>query len=173
GQLRGERDLALRGPGERQAALRGLAHGFDDRFGRVPEDQARVVAVEVDPLVAIGVPHVSALAALYIEGIRIEEGRGAAVATRHDADRFFVQRARAPGLADVLALFLLNAHAAFLSCPASLAQAMLLLRAGVDALPRRRWPGSSPVAPVSPGPVARCRKNIPSPPSYSRPWTGD
>ena len=62
---------------------------------RVAEDQARVVAVEVEAVVAVRVPDVRALPALDVERIRIEERRRAAVAARHDRHRLLVQRAGA------------------------------------------------------------------------------
>ena len=110
-QRLGQAHLVLGRPGERQPVLGRLLHGLHDVRRRMAQDEARVVAVEVEAVDPVGVPDVRALAALDRERIRIEEGRGAAVAARHDRQRLFVQHARAAGLRGVLAQLLVDAHA--------------------------------------------------------------
>ena len=96
--------------GERQPGLGDGLHGLHDVGRRVTEHQARVVAVEVDALDAVGVPDVGTLTALEVERIRIEEGRRAAVAAGHDRHGLLVQAARARRLRRVFGGFLVQAH---------------------------------------------------------------
>src|SRR5262249_9611067 len=142
----GKTDLVLGGAGEREAILGHALHGLDDVAVRVAEDEARVVAVEVEALDPIGIPDVRALAALGVERIGIEERRGAAIAAGHDGHGFFVERARASGLRRVLVEFLVQTHQA-ISCsstPAKAASDSLSSRWAVatsTAVKRIRWPG--------------------------------
>src|SRR5438876_11576844 len=89
----GEADLVLGGTGEGQTVLGDPLHRFDHVAVSVAEHEARVVAVEVEALDAVGVPDVRTLAALEVEGIRVEERGGAAVAAGRDGHRFLVERA--------------------------------------------------------------------------------
>jgi hypothetical protein len=81
----------------------------------VAEHQARVVAVEVDPLDAVGVPDAGALPALEVERVRIEERRRAAVAAGHHGDGLLVEGPRPAGLGGVFRGFLVETHRRF-SC---------------------------------------------------------
>ena len=140
----GQPDLVLGGARERQARLGHRLHGLHHVGRGVAEDQARVVAVEVHALDAVGVPDVGALPALEVERIRIEERRRAAVAARHDRHRLLVERARAARLRRVLGQLLVKAHAdsSFVA-----AAPHLMRRARQPAGRRRRWPAPSATPP--------------------------
>ena len=95
GQDPRELDLVLARPREGHAAGGLLRDRLDHGGMRVAQDQARVVAVEVEALGAVGVPDARALPARDVEGIGVEEGRGPAVAARHHAQRLLVHLPRA------------------------------------------------------------------------------
>jgi hypothetical protein len=80
----------------------------------VTENQARVVPVEIDAIVAVGVPDVGAVPALEIERVRIEERGSAAVAARHGEKRLLEQRAGARRLGHIFVDFPIHAHRSLL-----------------------------------------------------------
>src|SRR5262249_26190127 len=88
-----------------------LLHRLDHVWRGVAEDQARVVAVEVEAIDAVDIPDVGALAPLDGERVGIEEGRRPAVTAGHDGKRLLVQGTRTRGLRGVLAQLLLDTHA--------------------------------------------------------------
>ena len=87
----GQSDLVLGGAGVGHSERDGLVGRLHDVERRVTEDEARVVAVEVEAIDAIGVPEVGALRALDVERIGVEERRRPTVPTWHDGAGFFVK----------------------------------------------------------------------------------
>ena len=119
GQDLREPHLVFRRPREREPLRDRLLDRLDDLRRRVAQDQARVVAVEVEAVVVVGVPDVGALAALDVERVRVEERRRAAVAAGHDRHRLFVQGTGADRLRRVLVELLLDTHAISSRSPVS------------------------------------------------------
>src|SRR6267143_4634956 len=138
-------DLVLRRARERETVLGRLLDRLHDVRVGVAEDQARVVAVEVETVGAVGVPDVCALPALDVERVRIEERGGPAVAAGHDRQRFLVQRARAARLRGVLGNLFVDTHAdSSLTTPsrdASHSRSSRCASSTVTALNRTAWPG--------------------------------
>src|SRR2546428_821443 len=118
-QARREPHLVFRRPREREPLRDRLLDRLDDLRRRVAQDQARVVAVEVEAVVVVGVPDVGALAALDVERVRVEERRRTAVAAGHDRHRLFVQGTGAGRLRRVLVELLLDTHAISSRSPVS------------------------------------------------------
>ena len=100
----------IRRPGERHAERRRLVHRLDHLGGRVAQHEARVVAVEVQPVVAVGVDDVRPVPALDVERVGVEERRRPAVAAGHDGQRVLVQHARPRRLRQVFRKLSLDAH---------------------------------------------------------------
>src|SRR6266545_5022928 len=98
----GQAHLVLARTRKGHAPARRVLDGLDDGRVGVAQDQARVIAVEVQSLDAVGVPDARAFSPRDIERIRIEEDRRAAVAARHHTERFLVELARACALSLVV-----------------------------------------------------------------------
>ena len=113
----GQANLVLRGARKGQAEGGGVLRRLHHVRMGVAQDEARVVAVEVQAVHAVHVPDVRALSPLDVEGIGIEEGRGPAVAARHDGHGIFVQAAGPRGLGQVLVQLSIDAHYASILGP--------------------------------------------------------
>ena len=90
-----ELDLHRVRGGEARPPRRLITDRLEDLRMRVAEDHRRVVADHVDALDAVNVPDAAAFAALDVERIGVEVGRGASRAAWHRPGRAIVQRTRA------------------------------------------------------------------------------
>src|SRR5262249_45745030 len=87
-----ELDLAFGRQAEAGAALELLARRLDHRPEGMAVDQREEVVGEVDAADLVDIDHPGALAARRVGRVRLEEDRGARVATGHDLERALVQR---------------------------------------------------------------------------------